>query len=68
MKKFALLFLLTPAFASVHYASQTVKPSAQLAYKGVKATAKIASYPVRHPAKTARGSAKAVKAAVTAVF
>jgi len=64
MKKFVLLLLVTPAFAAVHYASRTAAPTAQLAYKGVKSAAKLASYPVRHPKKTVKGAVKGVKEAV----
>ena len=68
MKKFVLFLLVTPAFAAVHYASQTTAPTAKLAYKGVKSAAKLASYPVRHSKKSARGIARGVKEAVVTAF
>ena len=68
MKKLVLLLLVTPAFASLHYVSQTLKPTAKVAYAGAKAAAKESSYPVRHPKKTAHGAAKGFTAAVKTVF
>lgn len=64
MKKFFLLLLVTPCFASLHYASQTAKPTAKVAYYGVK----VASYPVRHPVKTAKAAGHVVKEAVVTAF
>ena len=64
MKKIALLLLVTPCFASTHYVSQTVKPTAKLALDG----AKVASYPVRHPASFSKGFGKGVAAVVKTVF
>jgi hypothetical protein len=58
MKKLiVLLFLVTPAFASFHYVGRTLEP-----------TAKVVSYPVRHPVKTSKGVAKGTVAVVKAVF
>lgn len=63
MKKLFLLFLLvSPCFASFHYVGRTVKPTAELAYKGVKFSAPKTSYPVRHPKQTAKGFIAGVKA------
>lgn len=63
-----LLGFCASSFASVHYVSQTLKPTAKLAYRGAKASAKVASYPVRHPVKTSKGLAKGTAKTVTAVF
>jgi hypothetical protein len=58
MKKVLVLFLLvSPCFASLHYVSQTLKP-----------TASVVSYPVRHPVKTAKGFGKGVAAVTKTVF
>jgi hypothetical protein len=64
MKKLILLLLVTPAFASLHYVGKTLEPTGKVALYGVKA----ATYPVRHPVKTSKGTAKAVKAVVVTVF
>lgn len=57
MKKLALLLLVTPCFASLHYVSKTFEPTAKVAVYGAKA----ATYPVRHPKKTAKGFTVAAK-------
>ena len=57
-KVFALTLLFavaSPAFASVHFVSRTVKESSRV----VKFSAKEASYPVRHPFKSVKGVAHA---------
>ena len=61
MKKVALSILVLmfalPSFGAVHFISQTLKP-----------TATLVSYPVRHPKKTAKGTATGVVAVVKTVF
>lgn len=64
MKKFVLLLLVTPCFASLHYVSQTLKPTAKVAY----VAAEGATYPVRHPVKSGKAFGKAVKAVAVTVF
>lgn len=48
------------SFASFHYVGRTLKPTGQAVY----GTAKAATYPARHPKKTAHGVEKGVKAVI----
>ena len=64
----AILLLTLPCLASVHFVSQTLKPTAKLAAGAVKFSAKETSYPVRHPLKTGKGAAKGFTTAVKTIF
>jgi hypothetical protein len=67
MKKLILLLLVAPLFASVHAGYRTTAFVAKTSLKATKESAKLASYPVRHSKKSAKGVAKvAVKAVATA--
>ena len=58
MKLFLITLLLAvPSFAAEHFVGRTLEP-----------TAKLVTYPVRHPVKTSKGVAKAVAVTAKAVF
>lgn len=60
----ATLLLTLPCFASVHYISQTLKPTAKLVYFPVRKSV----YPAKHPVKTVKGTVKGFTTAVKTVF
>lgn len=67
MKKlFAITLLLVSvqSFATVHFVSRTLAPTAEVSYYAAKA----ASYPVRHPVKTVKGLAKAIAVIAKTTF
>lgn len=49
---------------SAKLAYKAAKPPAKLAYRASKSGANLSSYPVRHPVKSAKRSAKVAKAVV----
>lgn len=53
----AVVLLSLPSFAATHFVGRTLEP-----------TAKLVSYPVRHPVKTSKGVAKGVAATAKAIF
>ena len=59
---FCALFLTVIASAGIFRESRkVVASSAELGYKASAKSAKVASYPVRHPKKSAKKAAHAVK-------